>query len=100
MGLYRRFIFPFLCDLTLASRTVGRYRRELLATAGGDILEIGFGTGLNLGHYPPGVRRLATADPNPGAHGRAQRRAERAGIALDHHMIGGERLPFPDGTFD
>jgi ubiquinone/menaquinone biosynthesis C-methylase UbiE len=100
MGLYRRFVFPFLCDLTLCSRHVGRYRQELLATAGGDVLEIGFGTGLNLGHYPPSVRRLATADPNPGAHLRAQRRAERAGITLDHHMIGSERLPFPDGTFD
>jgi ubiquinone/menaquinone biosynthesis C-methylase UbiE len=100
MGLYSRFILPFLCDLTLSSRAVGRYRQELLATASGDVLEIGFGTGLNLGHYPSSVRRLATADPNPGAHRRAQRRAERAGITLDHHMIGGERLPFPDGTFD
>jgi ubiquinone/menaquinone biosynthesis C-methylase UbiE len=100
MGLYRRFVCPFLCDLTLCSPTVGRYRQELLATAGGDVLEIGLGTGLNLAHYPPSVRRLATADPNPGAHRRAQKRADRAGITLDHHMIGGEQLPFADGTFD
>ena len=93
MGLYRQFILTFLCELTLSSRAVGRYCQELLATASGDVLEIGFGTGLNLGYYPPSVRRLATADPNPGVHRRARRRAERAGITLDHHMIGGERLP-------
>jgi len=31
---------------------------ELLANAHGDVLEIGFGTGLNLPHYPAQVRKI------------------------------------------
>ena len=32
----------------------------------GEILEIGFGTGLNLEHYPDHVRHLTTVDPGEG----------------------------------
>jgi hypothetical protein len=41
-------------------------RKELLADVVGDILEIGFGTCLNLPHYPEHVRRITTVDPDPG----------------------------------
>ena len=39
-----------------------REREQALAAAGGEVLEIGFGTGLNLRHYPPGVKRLTAID--------------------------------------
>ena len=100
MALYRRLIFPLLCDFALNNPVVTRQRTQLLASAGGQVLEIGFGTGLNLSCYPASVRNLTTADPNPGMHRRARRRAEQLGIQVDHRTIAGEQLPFPDGTFD
>jgi SAM-dependent methyltransferase len=100
MGFYRRYIFPRLCDFALGNPVVAGYRKELLATANGDVLEIGSGTGLNFANYPAHVRKLTTADPNPGMHHRALRRAEQAGLTIDHRMIGGEKLPFPDSSFD
>ena len=100
MGFYTRLVFPRLCDLLLGRRAVSRHRRALLADACGDVLEIGFGTGLNLPFYPPDVRKLTAVDPNPGTHPLARRRIERVGIAVDHRVLGGERLPFADGTFD
>ena len=39
--------------------TVGRLRRELLATVTGDVVEIGAGTGANFAHYPAGARVVA-----------------------------------------
>jgi SAM-dependent methyltransferase len=100
MGLYRRAIFPWLCDLLLDRPFVARYRRELLAQAGGDVLEIGVGTGLNLPHYPEHVRRITAVEPNVGMQRRARRRARQAGIAVDQRVGRGERLPFPDSRFD
>jgi ubiquinone/menaquinone biosynthesis C-methylase UbiE len=100
VGLYSEVIFPRLCDLLLNSPAVARQRRQLLAKAGGDVLEIGFGTGLNLPHYPALLRRLTTVDPNPGMHRLAQRRARRSEIEVDQRLLGGERLPFENGTFD
>jgi ubiquinone/menaquinone biosynthesis C-methylase UbiE len=100
MGFYAQVIVPLLCDFGLDRPFVARYRRELLAHACGKILEIGFGTGLNLAYYPPHVRKVTTVDPNVGMYRRARRRIKQAGIEVDQRVLGGERLPFEDGTFD
>jgi len=100
MGLYSQVIFPFLCDFGLDRQFVANYRRELLAHASGSILEIGFGTGLNLPCYPPHVRKITTIDPNIGMYRRARRRIKQVGIEVDQRAVGGERLPFGDSTFD
>lgn len=100
MGFYSQVIVPLLCDLGLDRRFVAKYRRELLVHARGNILELGFGTGLNLPFYPPHVRKITTVDPNMGMYRRAQRRIKRTGIEVDRRVLGGERLPFEDSTFD
>jgi hypothetical protein len=74
MGFYSQVIVPLLCDFGLDRPFVARYRRELLAHASGNILEIGFGTGLNLPYYPPHVRKVTTVDPSVGMYRRARRR--------------------------
>jgi len=79
---------------------LAKYRQRLLATVHGEILEIGFGTGLNLAHYPARARRITTVDPNVGMHKLAQRRISRAKIEVDQRVLSSERLPFADGTFD
>jgi ubiquinone/menaquinone biosynthesis C-methylase UbiE len=100
MGFYSRWIVPFLCDFGLDRPAVARYRRDLLAHAGGKILEIGFGTGLNLPCYPAGVRKITTVDPNSGMFRRATKRIKQTGIAVDQRVLQSERLPFEDSTFD
>ena len=100
MGFYGRMIVPLLCDFGLDRPHVARHRRELLVHAGGSILEIGFGTGLNLPCYPAHVRKVTTVDPNVGMYRRAHRRIKQAGVEVDRRLLGGERLPFEDGTFD
>src|SRR5262245_59107347 len=50
MSLYSKHIFPRLLELTLGNSMIARQRREALASAHGHVLEIGFGTGLNLPH--------------------------------------------------
>lgn len=92
MGFYSRVIFPRLCDYALDRPSVARHRRELLAGTGGDVLEIGFGTGLNLPYYPPHVRRITAIDPNPAMHKKARRRIERTGIEVDRRLIRSEAL--------
>jgi ubiquinone/menaquinone biosynthesis C-methylase UbiE len=100
VGFYSQVIFPRLCDFFLNKPLVARHRRELLAHAGGDILEIGFGSGLNLPCYPGPVRKVTTVDPNVGMYRRAGRRIAKAGIEIDQRVQSGERLPFEDNRFD
>ena len=79
---------------------MARHRRQLLATVCGDVLEVGFGTGLNLPHYPAQVRRITTVDPNAGMHRLAQQRVRRSKIEIDQRVLNGERLPFESDHFD
>jgi len=74
-------------------------RRRLLSRAGGRVLEVGIGTGRNLGYYPPGTRVLGI-DVSRRMLDRARRRAARNGAELGLERADVQRLPFPDGTFD
>jgi ubiquinone/menaquinone biosynthesis C-methylase UbiE len=79
---------------------VARQRRELLALAQEDVLEIGFGTGLNLDCYPPHIRRITAIDPNEGMARLARKRIKRSRISVDFQPQSGERLTFQDGRFE
>jgi ubiquinone/menaquinone biosynthesis C-methylase UbiE len=100
MGVYSRHVFPWVLEAVMAQRTLRELRDEALAPAHGEVLGIGFGTGLNLPHYPGRVRRITGVDSNPGMRPRALRRAETSGVAVEHHGLSAESLPFPDASFD
>jgi SAM-dependent methyltransferase len=100
MGCYSRHVFPKLCDCLMGLPALAEQRRAVLADVGGDILEVGFGTGLNLAHYPEHVHRLTTVDPNPGMNKLAWRRIATSDIEVDQRVLSGEALPFDEGTFD
>lgn len=100
MGIYSRHVFPWVLEAVMAQRVLHRLREEALGAAHGEVLEIGFGTGLNLPHYPGRVHRIVGVDSNPGVLRRARRRAAASGIEVEHHGLSAERLPFPDASFD
>ncbi len=100
MGLYSRFLLPPLLDRAMSSSLIAAERPRALAGVGGDVLEIGFGSGLNLEFYPAGVKRITAVDPNPGLKRIAQRRIEESSIPVEHRMLGGERMPLDSNRFD
>jgi ubiquinone/menaquinone biosynthesis C-methylase UbiE len=82
-----------------------RQRNELRAPsieqAEGDVLEIGFGTGLNLRYYPPGVKWLAGLDPGQTRLERVERRISAAPFPVERFALrADDRLPFEDARFD
>jgi SAM-dependent methyltransferase len=98
----RQRAFAFSYDFLAGSAERGAYReyREFVAgQAGGSILELGAGTGANLGYYPADAD-LTLSDPNPFMIERLQRKAAERGISVrtDHHA--GEELPYDVGSFD
>ena len=100
MGLYARHIFPRFMDWTLRRPRFQQERQEALAAARGEVLEIGFGTGLNLRHYPPGVTRLTAIDVADLLPARTARRISAAPFPIERVRLTAERLPFPDARFD
>lgn len=78
---------------------VGDGRDWIAGRAQGEVLEVGIGTGRNLGRYPPGVA-LTGVDLSPAMLGLARDRA--AGLGLDVRLVEGDAqaLDLPDGAFD
>ena len=75
-------------------------RRQLLAGAEGDVIELGAGTGLNLDLYPEQVTRLVLTEPDQHMRRRLQRRLETLDQPAEMVDASAESLPFPDATFD
>jgi ubiquinone/menaquinone biosynthesis C-methylase UbiE len=100
MGLYSDVIFPYLCDRALGTPFVARHRHELLRHAAGHVLEIGFGTGLNLPYYGDAVGRITTVDPSEGMLRRARERIRQSNRTIEQRVLQGEQMPFDAGTFD
>src|SRR5262249_22088510 len=99
MGIYSRQIFPRALDWSLNTKEVSRHRRLTLAPLAGRVLEIGFGTGLNLRHYPPAVASLTIIDPEQMLAGRVARRMAAAPMPIEKmHLDASGRLPFADDT--
>jgi ubiquinone/menaquinone biosynthesis C-methylase UbiE len=76
------------------------HRKHVLSQASGNILEIGFGTGQNLGFYPSHVRKISTVDINPGMSKLAMQRASQHNIQVIPHVLKKDRLPFENNSFD
>jgi ubiquinone/menaquinone biosynthesis C-methylase UbiE len=109
MSFYSRVIFPRLLDWSMAGEPLNTYRSQLLQgkipdlmadKPQGQVLEIGFGTGLNLPYYASTVTSLAVVDPNPGVNAIAKRRIAQSPLSVNVHQLSGEALPMADNTFD
>lgn len=100
MGVYANWLLPRLMDWSMSGAEMAAYRQAVLADVQGHVLEIGFGTGLNLAYYPEHITQLTTIDANPGMHALAQKRVRQSQITVDHQVLRGEALPMSDQTFD
>ena len=101
MGLYSKYIFPRILDWSLGNATLHDQRREALSSLTGEVLEIGFGTGLNLGFYPSGVTKLTAIDSEVMLSERVKQRVARARMPVEQLKLdAGRTLPFENDSFD
>ena len=87
--------------LWVAERAGMRQQRAtLLSQAGGRVLELGAGTGLNLPHYPDGLDELTLTEPAAPMLPKLERRAQSSGHECRVVVAQAEELPFEDDSFD
>ena len=76
------------------------HRDRLLAGLTGRVVEVGAGTGLNFGHYPPSVTEVVAVEPEPYLRARATEAAAQAAVPVTILDGAAGALPLPDGSVD
>jgi ubiquinone/menaquinone biosynthesis C-methylase UbiE len=100
MSYYREIVLPILIEHAMRGEAFAEQRRIALHACTGVALEIGFGTGLNLPHYPMTVSKIIALDPVPPPQ-----------KYLDAHELDGhppiefiqgdaEKIPLPSASVD
>lgn len=100
MGWYGERVLPRIIDRTLGEQTTGALRERACAGLTGEVLEIGFGSGANVAHYPAAVTGVAAVEPSDVAWQLAGRRLRATTVPVRRSDVDGQRLSASDGAFD
>lgn len=100
MGFYDDRILPHLVEKTCGMAAMRPLRQRACAGLTGEVVEIGFGSGLNVGLYPDAVARIRAVEPSDGGWRLARGRVAASAVPIDRAGLDGQRLPFDDNTFD
>lgn len=100
MAWWRERVLPRLIDRFLANDEVAALRQRVCAGVSGDVLEIGFGSGLNLPHYPAAVAGVWAVEPTDVAWRLAEPRISASGLRVERAGLDAARLDLPDKRYD
>ena len=96
---YQQRIFPHLLNQVMQTPSMMDGRAELPGKVRGEVLEIGFGTGLNLPFYQE-VDQVYALEPNRDVYQLAQKRVFDAPFHVQHIQASAEKLPFADHSVE
>jgi ubiquinone/menaquinone biosynthesis C-methylase UbiE len=100
VSFYADRVLPRLTDRLLRGEPIERLRHQAAAGLVGEVLEVGFGSGRNVPHYPPSVTRVRAVDPATTGRELAAERVAQSPVPIEYVGLDGEDLPLPDASVD
>jgi len=100
MGFYSEQIVPRFTHFALKAGAIGKIRAERLSQAYGVVLDVGFGSGLNLPHYGTAVARVLAVEPSMVARNLAEPLIASAKFPVDFAGLDGQKLSVESGSID
>jgi ubiquinone/menaquinone biosynthesis C-methylase UbiE len=101
MSLYEDRVLPHLIDLACSTKPTRKQRQKIVHLAEGDVLEIGFGSGLNLPYYDTDkVRKIFALEPSEGMRRKAQPNVVASGLDVELINLPGETIPLEPKSVD
>ena len=100
MGFYEKRVLPRVMNVVCGTKTVEPLRRRVCEGLTGDVVEIGFGSGLNVPFYPATITRVAAVEPADLSWTLAAKRVGVSSVPVERSGLDGQSLPFADDSFD
>ena len=100
MGVYGDHMLPHIINVACGMKASNKLRERACAGLTGDVVEIGFGSGLNVAFYPATVTKVAAVEPADLGWKLAGTRLAEATVPIERSGLDGQKLPFPDDSFD
>ena len=100
MGIYGEQVLPQVINFACGMKAVEPLRRRVCEGLAGDVVEIGFGSGLNVPFYPAAVTRVAAVEPADEAWKLADKRLVATSVPVQRSGLDGQSLPFADDSYD
>jgi ubiquinone/menaquinone biosynthesis C-methylase UbiE len=101
MSLYSRFVLPRIINCACGAKPIRYQRRKIVPRAEGVVLELGFGSGLNLPYYDASkVSRVYALEPEEGMLVRARKAAASAPVPVEVLPEPAELISLPDHSVD
>ncbi len=100
MGIYGERVLPRIINAACGLKAVQPLRQRACAGLEGEVVEIGFGSGLNIPHYPAAVSRVAAVEPADLGWKLAEKRLRATQVPVERSGLDGQKLPFADNSFD
>jgi ubiquinone/menaquinone biosynthesis C-methylase UbiE len=100
VSYYEDQVVPRIIDVVLGTKAVGQLRQQVASGLSGDVLEVGFGSGLNVPYYPPAVTRVQAVDPAVVGRKLAAKRIAASRIPIEFVGLDGQHLPVESDSID
>src|SRR5215208_3157001 len=100
MGLYGEQVLPRIINVACGLKGVEPLRRRVCEGLEGDVVEIGFGSGLNVPFYPEAVKRVAAVEPADVGWNLAEKRLRATSVPVERSGLDGQSLAFADNSYD
>jgi ubiquinone/menaquinone biosynthesis C-methylase UbiE len=100
VGIYRERVLPRIINVACGIRANEPLRRRVCEGLAGEVLEIGFGSGLNIPFYPATITGVTAVEPAELAWRLADERLMSTTVPVNHSGLDGQSLPFAEDTYD
>ena len=99
-GVYNDRVLPRILNASGGRTRLDPLRRRVCEGLAGDVIEIGFGAGLNVPFYPAAITSVAAVEPSDVSWKLADVRLRGTNVSILRSGLDGQLLPFADDSFD
>ncbi|MCX6716628.1 MAG: class I SAM-dependent methyltransferase [Candidatus Taylorbacteria bacterium] len=99
MNFYSKYFLPKYLNLRMSNKNLEKHRMDVVGKVSGAVLEIGFGSGLNLPYYK-NVSKLYALDPVKELYKLAENNIRTASFPIEYIQASAESIPISNNSLD